>query len=264
MDSGLSIQSLNSILREVIIRSVAAEHLKVSRRINFSGIAASTGIPRGEVARVLKTTPNSRVGKVSRKQQSSTNKILAAWCRDPRFATPTGAPADLRIYGRGPTFERLVQNYGGGIPARAILDELYRKNAVEIRRSQIVRLKKLAVVDRRLTPRVVESFGIYGSELLSGMLQSMQQSEGLVFMKSTSTPGLSAGVFDARQEITIKGTGLLVDTKKILVKASKAQRVRKAASVRGRLSVVIIVSNSTCEGHGASAAEVRRNLRRSP
>src|SRR6202000_2720292 len=55
-DSGLSIQELNSILREVAVRNFAARQKNATRRVSISGIAASTGIPRAEISRILKSS----------------------------------------------------------------------------------------------------------------------------------------------------------------------------------------------------------------
>src|SRR5271167_3886714 len=96
LDSGLSIRELSSILREAAVRNLAAQQFKVALRPNISGIAASSGIPRGEISRILnkKTTSSSELD-VKRHQQS-TSKIVAAWCQDPKFVGANGRPADLK------------------------------------------------------------------------------------------------------------------------------------------------------------------------
>src|SRR5580698_9197533 len=52
LDSGLSTHEWHSILRESAVRTVAAKQMEVARRVNISGIAASTGIPRAEISRI--------------------------------------------------------------------------------------------------------------------------------------------------------------------------------------------------------------------
>ena len=116
LDNGLSIRELSLILREAAVRGLAAQQLEVSRRLNISGIAASSGIPRGEISQILnRKTTNPGAQNVKRHEQS-TRKILAAWSQDPKVAAANGLPADLRIYGRGRTFEALVKSHGRGIP----------------------------------------------------------------------------------------------------------------------------------------------------
>ena len=54
IDAGLSTNELHRIMRQAAVRSVAARQLEDSHRINISGIAATTGIPRAEISRILK------------------------------------------------------------------------------------------------------------------------------------------------------------------------------------------------------------------
>jgi len=130
LDSGLNTHAMHSILREAAVRVVAARQMEIAPKVNISGIAASTGIPRAEISRILKASPSS-AETVADRQQQATNRILAAWHQDPKFTTPEGQPADLKIYGRGSTFESLVINHGRGIPSRAILDELVGDNYLD-------------------------------------------------------------------------------------------------------------------------------------
>ncbi len=53
VDCGLSVSEVNSILRTAAVHTAAARQLKDSDRVNISGIAAVTGISRGEVSRIL-------------------------------------------------------------------------------------------------------------------------------------------------------------------------------------------------------------------
>jgi len=175
-DCGLSVNELNSMLREAAIRSAAGRQLEDARRINISGIAATTGISRGEISRVLK---NGEIAadKVGNRRQNPINRILAAWHNDTKFLTANRLPAELDLYGRGFTFESLVRRHGRGIPVRAIFDELTRIGAVELSASQKVSPKMSVAVDRRITPAVIEAFGCWATDLLSSRLQRVKSSD---------------------------------------------------------------------------------------
>src|SRR5882757_3221096 len=71
-----------------------------SGRINISGIAATTGISRGEISRILKHYGSIATDKVSNGRQNPINRILAAWHSDTRFLTANKLPAELDLYGR--------------------------------------------------------------------------------------------------------------------------------------------------------------------
>jgi hypothetical protein len=168
-DCGFSVNELHSMLREAAVRSAAGRQLEDERRINISGIAATTGISRGEISRILKYGEIA-TDKVSNGRQNPINRILAAWHSDTRFLTANQLPAELDLYGRGFTFESLVRRHGRGIPVRAIFDELTRIGAVELTASQKIFPKTSVAVNRRITPEVIEAFGGWATDLLSAEL----------------------------------------------------------------------------------------------
>lgn len=174
-DCGFSVNELHSMLREAAVRSAAGRQLEDERRINISGIAATTGISRGEISRILKYGEIA-TDKVSNGRQSPINRILAAWHSDTRFLTANKLPAELDLYGRGFTFESLVRRHGRGIPVRAIFDELTRIDAVELTPSQKIFPKTSVAVNRRITPEVIEAFGGWATDLLSAELRNAKWS----------------------------------------------------------------------------------------
>jgi hypothetical protein len=263
LDSGLSTTELHSILREAAVRTVAARQLDISRRVNISGIAASTGIPRGEISRILKSNEDSSRQFADRRQQS-TNRILSVWHQDPKFTTPAGKPADLKIYGKGATFEALVRNYGRGIPTRAMLDELTRAGAVEVLSSRLVRVKTLVTVDRGVTPQVIRSFGERATELLSTMLQNMRNPESPQFIASISEATISPAVLPLiRKELTIKGADFLSDIHDFLIRDTTDDTTKRRPSRSSRVSVTIYYHESPHKVKSKrQAVRKRRNLRR--
>ena len=174
-DCGFSVNELHSMLREAAVRSAVGQQLEDERRVNISGIAATTGISRGEISRVLKYGEIA-TDKVSNGRQNPINRILAAWHSDTRFLTANKLPAELDLYGRGFTFESLVRRHGGGIPVRAIFDELTRIDAVELTASQKIFPKTSVAVNRRITPEVIEAFGGWATDLLSASLRNAKSS----------------------------------------------------------------------------------------
>jgi hypothetical protein len=174
-DCGFSVNEMHSMLREAAVRSAAGRQLEDERRINISGIAATTGISRGEISRILKYGETA-TDKVSNGRQNPINQILAAWHTDTRFLTANKLPAKLNLYGRGFTFESLVRRHGRGVPVRAIFDELTRIDAVELTASQKIFPKTSVAVNRRITPEVIEAFGGWATDLLSAELRDAKSS----------------------------------------------------------------------------------------
>jgi hypothetical protein len=263
LDSGLSTQDLRAILREAAVRSVAARQLEVARRVNISGIAASTGIPRAEISRILKSSPDSS-RQITDRQQQSTNRILAVWHQDPKFTAPSGKPADLKIYGRGATFDALVRNHGRGIPTRAMLDELTRAGAVEVLSSQLVRVKTSVAVDRGVTPRAIRSFGERANELLSTMLQNMRNPDHPQFIASISGTNISPTVLPLiRRELASKGADFLADLQDSMFREATNGFAKKHRTRSSRVNVTIFYHETprTAKPRKATVKK-RRNFRR--
>jgi hypothetical protein len=263
IDSGLSTNELHSILREAAVRSVAARQIQMLRRINISGIAASTGIPRAEISRILKSTTNTRQQGADRQQQS-TNRILAVWHQDPKYTTSGGKPADLKIYGRGPTFEALVRSHGRGIPIRAILDELTRTGAAEVLSSHLVRAKASVAVDRGVALRAIRSFGERATELLSTMLQNMRNPESPKFIASVSGANITPAVMPRfRKELASKGADFLAEIRDSMFRETTIESAKRRSSRANRVSLTVFYHEAP--GKAKPKKDVvnkRRNFRR--
>jgi hypothetical protein len=263
LDSGLNTHELHSILREAAVRSVAARQMEIARKVNISGIAASTGIPRAEISRILKSPPNL-AEKIADRQQQATNRILAAWHQDPKFTTRKGQPADLKIYGRGSTFETLVQNHGRGIPSRAILDELTRAGAAEILPSRLIRVRTSVTVDRGMTPQGIRSFGLRAAELLATMLQNMRNPENPKFVASISGSNIPTALMPLfRKELANKGADFLADIQESLLRGVAPALSKKSPSRTNRVSVTIFYHEASRKSKRRQGpAKKRRNFSR--
>jgi Family of unknown function (DUF6502) len=262
LDTGLGAQELQLILRESAVRSVAAGQIKEVGRVNFSGIAATTGISRAEISRILTDTASRRRNYNDRRQQT-TNRILATWHQDPKFTTPGGKPADLKMYGRGATFESLVRYHGRGIPTRATLDELTRTGAAEVLVSGLVRAKSSVAVDRGVTARAIRAFGDRATELFSTMLQNMRTPEKSRFIANISGSNISPTVLPLfRKELSTKGADFLADIQDILTR-EKSTAVAEPNRTRGtRVSVTIYYHEAPRKTTLAKVSQKRKNFRR--
>jgi hypothetical protein len=230
IDTGLSSRDIHTILRECAIRIVADRQLQVAKRINVSGISASTGIPRSEISRIIKA--RSRVDRHADDHRQSTNRILAAWHDEPRYTNSNGQPIELRLYGRGVTFDSLVNAHGRGIPTRAVLDELVRARVVEVLPSQRIKAKASIVTDRGLTQQFVKAVGDRVSELLSAMLANMREPGTAEFLASVSGTVQSVKSLPLiRKEIASKGAEFLSDIQDSFVHHQAGSRTKGGRSM---------------------------------
>jgi len=265
-DLGFSAVELQSIFREAAVKCAAGRQLEDFDRINISGIAATTGITRSEISRILKaaTLATKRAKTSNDGQQQSTSRILAAWHEDPKFAGVDGQPADLQLYGRGMTFEALTKRYGRGIPTRAVFDELIRVGAIELLPTQKVRVKSYFTVERGMSPRVIKAFGVRASELLSTMLLNMRKPEAPKFVANVSATGISSSLLPLlRKELSGKGADFLVDVQESFSRKPRARTPKRPNEESTRVSVTVFYHESSAPKiTKIGAVSRRRNFRR--
>lgn len=268
IDVGLSTKDLQHILREAAVRSVASQQLKASYRISISGIAATTGIPRSQISRILKQRTNESSVATNRGERS-TSRILAAWHEEPRFTNANGRPADLELYGRGHTFETLVRAHGGGIPTRAVLDELIRTRAVDILPSQRVRVKVGLTLHRGISPQLIRAFGDRATELLSTMLSDMRNPERPRFVVGISSSSVMSETLPIlRREVSTKGAQFLAEIRENLMQEKRKVKRRPSTTV----SVTVFYHESDAQTDARnpptdnknSPNNKRKNFRRKP
>jgi hypothetical protein len=254
IDAGLSAGDMCLLVREAAVKSVAKKQLQISQRANISGIAATTGIPRAEVSRILKQKP-VQTNRPNDRRLQSTSRILARWHDEPKFTGPNGQPAVLRLYGRGITFESLVNLYGRGIPARAILDELLRSRAVEILPGQRVRAKASLAVHFGLSPQIVKFFGNRASELLSTMVSQVRESETPRFLETATVPATTEMLPSIRRELTNRSAEFLSEMREAMAVAPHRHGSRSAG-------VTVFYHENNRGDLRKESPEIRTNFRR--
>ena len=217
-DAGITMQEFNRIARDRAVRTATKRVAKASGRESRSRVAIMTGLPRTEVARIL----NSRDPLTGTKLgQHPARRVLAAWHDDPRFLEPNGEPSVLAIFGKKLSFEHLVARYGGGIPIRAMLDELVELDAVERLGDQTVRAKVRLPIMTGLSNRSINAVGERGKDLLMTLVHNLHRSlepffEATAVVEKEINEDLVELV---RREIAKRGSNFVDGAKSILDRA---------------------------------------------
>jgi len=261
-DTGLSAHEFQTLYRTATVISAADRQRDSTGRLSISGIAASTGIPRAEISRILKLT--SRVQQSDRQQQA-TNRILSAWHENPKYTNTSGLPADLSIFGPGPTFDSLVRAHGRGIPTRAMLDELTRTDSVEVLSSRKVRAKALVAVDHGVGTRAIKAFGDRATELLWTMLANIRNPERFRFVSNVEGVIESASTLPLfRKEISTRGQNFLAGIRETLFREPINELPAAGERKSVRVSVTVYYREAEQQKQLRDRrAQTRRNFRRS-
>ncbi len=109
------------------------------KKVSNSRIAIVTGISRIEVQKNLEHVPPQDDSALAQSNRAA--RVLSGWVREPFYAEPsTGKPMDIPIEGPAPSFQDLVHKYSGGMPVRAVLDEVLRIESVRRLEDGLLRL----------------------------------------------------------------------------------------------------------------------------
>ena len=123
---GMTPRRFAELARFAFVRAATEMSKLRNGRVNYSRVAAQTGLSRADVKRLLK----SDVFDLHRVARAPMERVVNGWRTDRLFSHGSGLPKGLRIAGSGASFARLVRKYGGDVPPRAVLDELRRIDAV--------------------------------------------------------------------------------------------------------------------------------------
>ena len=123
---GMTPRRFSELARFAFVRAATEMSRLRNGRVNYSRVAAQTGLSRADVKRLLK----SDVFDFRQLAQAPMERVVNAWQADRLFAYGSGRPKKLPISGPSASFANLVRKYGGDVPHKAVLDELRRIDAV--------------------------------------------------------------------------------------------------------------------------------------
>lgn len=124
---GMTPKRFSDLVRLAFVRAATEMSKFQNGRVNYSRVAAQTGLSRADVKRLL----GSNALDVLRVAQAPTERVVNAWRTDRLFSDKYGRPRRLRITGSNLSFAGLVRKYGGDVTYRAVLDELRRIGVVK-------------------------------------------------------------------------------------------------------------------------------------
>jgi hypothetical protein len=252
-------------VRESAVRIGAGRVSKESGRDSNSRVAIITGLPRAEVARILKS---ENLAPGIRPKQHPARKVLAAWFDNPRFLAANGDPAVLPIFGKRRSFEQLVAMHGRGIPVRAMLDELTQINAVERLSDQRVKAKSRVPIITGLSGGAISVIGERTRDLLETLTSNLRCKSKPLFEGTALTDEIDLEMVPlVRRELAGQGASFIDSANSLLSRSNiKPSRATGKTSTKCRLGVTVFYFQDDIEGTGNPKAETipapRKNLQR--
>jgi uncharacterized protein DUF6502 len=207
IDAGITVQEFCRLARERAVRSADMRVARESGRTSNSRVAIMTGLPRAEVARILSSAD---VSSSTRSGQHPARRVLAAWYDNRRFLGANGDPAVLPIFGRRRSFEQLVAIHSGGIPVRAMLDQLVQINAVEILDRQRVKARSRVPIFRGMTTSAIANLGERAGDLLRTLASNLRTESSPLFEETALFGDIEMGVVPlVRRQIAEQGAAFI-------------------------------------------------------
>jgi hypothetical protein len=164
---GFSCDELNTMIRKIAV-DAALEHreFRVREKAFTAQAAVVTGLSRKEVKRLRES--ESLRGLLDVRQSNRGARVLDGWMRDPRCRDDNGQvrkelPFQSSV---GMSFQQLVREYGGDIPARAILNSLL-DNGVVTEEGSSIKLVTIHYVPSQDSDELPEALGMCMHDALS-------------------------------------------------------------------------------------------------
>ncbi len=264
-EAGITVQQFNYVVRDRAVRVASNRVLNETGRSSKSRVSIITGLPRSEVTKISNEADDYVDAKL---EQSATRRILAAWFETPSYLAPNGEPATLSIFGSKRSFERLVSAHGGGVPVRAMLDELTQLDAVERVGDNHVKAKSRTPVSVALTPEAIEAFGRRSSDLIRTLMKNLRRSDQPLFEATSLVEDADLDLMPViRRELSRQGASFITGANSFLKRVRKTPRVaRSNPAPKCRVGVTIcyfedIEERNAVAGSGRKRTP-RTNLRR--
>jgi hypothetical protein len=265
LDTGVTVQEFSRIVRDRAVRRAAERITKENGRGSKSRVAIMTGLPRSEVARILMAAD---VPKVSRLGQHPARKVLAGWYDNPIFLSENGDPAALPVFGARRSFERLVALYSGGIPVRAMLDQLIQIDAIDVLPGQLVKAKSRVPIFTGLTTIAITAIGDRTRDLLDSLRSNLRAPTPLFEGTAVMSEVDARAVPIIRKELAeqgavfIEGANSLFRRSRNRTRQSKSKRIPKCRiGITAYYFQSDLADDESSPELGAATAR-RKNLRR--
>lgn len=262
-DAGITVQELCRLVRETAVRSAAARIARESGRGSNSRVAIMTGLPRAEVARILSV---NSVLPSSHPVQHPARRVLAAWYDDRRYLGPGGEPAVLPIFGKRKSFEQLVATHSGGIPVRAMLDQLAQINAVEILVGQRVKARSRVPIFKGMTSTAVANLGERTGDLLRTLTSNLRATSDPLFEETALLSDVDTGAVPlVRRQIAEQGAAFIDGATSLLARSRinpRRSNLKGYPQCRVGVTVYYFQDEITSDRSVNHAQRRRKNLQR--
>jgi uncharacterized protein DUF6502 len=262
--SGLGAGDLISALKMAFVRSCATEVIS-SGRLNYSRIAAMSGLTRKEVRQLLQHNEPSSGLSPQNPSRQRTARVIHGWRTDPQYLDEAGGPAILPISSDQVSFYSLVKRYGGDVTPVSVLKELERTGSIKRLEPSSISLRKASVRMKGYNNEALVEASLRLHDLGTSFLKGLESPDAPVFhgfqeLKVDSTD--AAALF--QKTFAERGASLLAGVERWIGSQARIRHrkpLERDLKTRVGIGVYLVNElNSIADSKGRSgAAERQRN-----
>ncbi len=174
LQHGLSAAEFTEITHQVFVDVAENDFSIEGKKQSTARIAVLTGLHRTEVAR-LRKLHESVADDEAWQFHNRAARVVSGWVRDENFQHQ-GESKVLPLEGDTGSFSALVKLYSGGMPARAVLDELLRVGTVKLDERGQVMLLQTVYIPHQSDAEKLRYLGETVSDLISTIEYNLRDS----------------------------------------------------------------------------------------
>lgn len=237
---GLTFPAFNRLAKEVYIE-VGTRHFALSfKKQTDSRVALVTGITRKEIGQIRRGQSRPFVEAMHFDYGLAT-RVIGRWVTKPAYLDANGNPRVLSYEAETDTtsFIGLVDEVGGDIPPRAVLDELLRVGAVALTRTGEVELLERAYIPARGTEEKLAILGTDATELIAAITHNIDHPVEEAFLqRKVYYDHIGAdGLQELRQKVRAAGATFVQEINRLLASYDRDRTPSAPAGPRKRAVV---------------------------
>jgi len=216
---GVTYPAFNRLVKEVYIDVGTRYFALPFKKQTDSRVALVTGITRKEIGQIRRGQAPPLI-ESAHLDYGLASRVVGHWVAETRYQHRGGEPRLLPYEAPPgePSFVSLVNEIGGDIPPRAVLDELIRVGAVALSPHGEVQLREQAYIPARGTEEKLAILGSDASELISAITHNIDSPREEAFLQRKvwyDNIG-SEALPELRQKVRQAGTTFVHDVNSIL------------------------------------------------
>jgi hypothetical protein len=173
--NGVSYAEYEETAKVVFVEVAKNDFPAGSQPASVHRLALLTGLTTREVTRLNELLESGQAP--STENLNRIGRILGGWHQDPEFTGPYGLPLELDFDGREPSFKRLVDQYGDGLSAREMLNELSRIGVVNELPGSKVRVLSRSYIPQQSDSAVFQFMGVALRDLAETLDANLSEDE---------------------------------------------------------------------------------------